>query len=195
MKLVYSDPKIGKSNQIEISNELTYQLIHKKIGEIIDGSAFGLTNYKLKITGGTDDSGFPMNKSIDSDMKVKILKRNPGKYRRQSVRGKIISNKIEQINSIIVEYGSKPINELFKIEEVKETKSKKEDQKQEVKSEEAKEIKEVKSEEVNSTENEKEVKSEEHKEASNTQPEEAKEIKEVKSEEVNKPEEKQENKE
>ena len=117
MKIIYSDPKIGKTNQIEITNDLVHYLVNKKIGEIIDGSMFGLTGFKLKITGGSDKSGFPMNKSIDSAIKTKILKRNKGKYQRKSVRGKIISNEIEQINTVIVEYGSKPINELFKIEE------------------------------------------------------------------------------
>jgi len=183
LKLVYSDPKIGKSNQIEISNEIVSQLIHKKIGDVIEGSLFGLTNYKLKITGGTDNSGFPMNKSVDSSMKVKILKRNPGKYRRQSVRGRIISNKIEQINSIIVEYGSKPINELFKIEEVNNKDTAKTEEHKEVadnqKQEEHNEVKEQKQEQEQKPEEHKEAadkeKPEEHKEVTNTQKPEEKE--------------------
>ncbi len=124
MKVVYSDPKIGKTNQMEITNDVVHYLINKKIGEIIDGSLLGLTGFKLKITGGSDKSAFPMNKSIDSAIKTRILKRSGKEYERKNVRGKIISNEIEQINTVIVEYGSKPASELFKIEEEQEHKEK-----------------------------------------------------------------------
>lgn len=124
MKVVYSDPKIGKTNQMEITNDVVHYLINKKIGEIFDGSLLGLTGFKLKITGGSDKSGFPMNKSIDSSIKTRILKRSGKDYERKNVRGKIISNEIEQINTVIVEYGSKPVSELFKIEEKQEHKEK-----------------------------------------------------------------------
>ena len=65
-----------------------------------------------------------MNKSIDSAIKTRILKRSGKEYERKNVRGKIISNEIEQINTVIVEYGSKPASELFKIEEEQEHKEK-----------------------------------------------------------------------
>ena len=114
MKIVYSDPKTGNSNQVDAPQDISHYLLNKRIGDEIDGSVFGLIGYKLKITGGSDKSGFPMDKSIDNAIKTKILKRLKKDYQRKLVRGKIISNDTEQINTVIIEYGSKPLDEIFK---------------------------------------------------------------------------------
>jgi small subunit ribosomal protein S6e len=125
LKIVYSDPKTGKSNQVEVAQDLSHYLLNKKIGESIDASVFGLTGYTLRITGGTDKSGFAMHKSIDSAVKKQILDRSSADYKRRIVRGKIISQDIEQVNAVIEAYGSKPLAELFKPEGEKKPKEEK----------------------------------------------------------------------
>ncbi len=119
MKIVYSDPKSGKSGQMQLDNDRSAMLLNHKINDVIDGNILGLDGYKLKITGGSDKSGFPMNKSIVGPIKTKVLKvvarsgKNKGQKKRSTVRGSMIANDTELVNTVIVEYGSKPVAELF----------------------------------------------------------------------------------
>jgi small subunit ribosomal protein S6e len=93
--------------------------VGRKIGESLEGSAFGLSGYKLKISGGSDSSGFPLDRSIQGTGKVKIMKlvgalrKEKGQYRRESVRGGIIAQDTAQVNMSILEYGEKPIDEIM----------------------------------------------------------------------------------
>jgi small subunit ribosomal protein S6e len=128
--LVYSDAKTGKSAQLTIDAAKVPMLLNYKVSDVIEGSEFGLPGYKLRITGGSDSSGFPLRKSIQGSIKTKILRRSKafaGKHRRTSVRGGTISADTMQINAVIVEYGSKPVGELFP-ESKKEKTEKKEAQ-------------------------------------------------------------------
>ena len=137
MKIVYSDPKSGKSGQAQLDNDRAAMLLNHKINDVIDGNIIGLDGYKLKITGGSDRSGFPMNKSIVGPIKTKVLRvvawsgRNKGQKERRTVRGSMIANDTELVNTVIVEYGSKPTAELFpenaekKPKEEKDAKAKK----------------------------------------------------------------------
>ncbi len=131
MKIVYSDPKTGRSAQMELQQDRAVMFINKKIGEIIDGTAIGLTGYKLKITGGSDKSGFPLNQSVDGPKKTTLLERGSksgkgsGEYRRMTVRGNTVSADTEQINVTIVEYGEKPIDEILPKKEKAEKKEEK----------------------------------------------------------------------
>jgi small subunit ribosomal protein S6e len=119
MKIVYSDQKTGKSAQMQLDNEKSAMLMNHKINDVIDGGILGLEGYKLKITGGSDTSGFPMNRSITGAIKTKVLRKiaksgkKKGQHRRSTVRGNTITADIELVNTVIVEYGSKPANELF----------------------------------------------------------------------------------
>jgi len=119
MKIVYSDPKTGKSAQMVVEGDRIATLLNCKINDTIDGSALGLEGYKLKITGGSDKSGFPLTKGISGAIKTSVLKRvarsgrKNGIHKRSTVRGSMISNDTEQVNVVIVEYGSKPASELF----------------------------------------------------------------------------------
>jgi Ribosomal protein S6E (S10) len=117
LKIVCSDPKSGKTMQIEIKEDIASYFINKKIGDIIEGSIVELPGYKLKITGGSDKSGFPMNKSISGTVKTKVLrKQNKGKnsiYTRRIERGNIVAPDTEQINVVITEYGDKPVESIF----------------------------------------------------------------------------------
>lgn len=119
MKIVISDPKSGRSKGVEISSDAAVALVGRKIGDELEGSAFGMTGYKLKIKGGSDTSGFPLNRSIQGTGKVKILKlvaesgKEKGQYKRESVRGGIIAQDTAQVNLAILEYGEKPIAEIM----------------------------------------------------------------------------------
>ncbi len=114
MKIVYSDPKTGRTAQAEIANETVAQLLNLKVGDTLDGGLFGLSGYRLRITGGSDSSGFPMNKNAHGSRKFKVLRQlSSGKSGRRTVVGNVVSTTIAQINAVIVEYGSKPVEEIF----------------------------------------------------------------------------------
>ncbi|MCD6514196.1 MAG: 30S ribosomal protein S6e [Candidatus Asgardarchaeum sp.] len=127
-KVVISDPKTGKSRQIEVKDEKARALIDKKIGDIIDGELIGVSGVKLQITGGSDIAGFPMRADIEGPIKKYILlsggvgfrPRRKGERRRKLVRGNTISEDIVQINMKII-YPEKPKRvKKKKVEEEKE---------------------------------------------------------------------------
>jgi small subunit ribosomal protein S6e len=109
----------GQTHQKEL--EENSQLIGKKVGEQFDGGIVGLEGYTLQITGGSDKSGFPMRKTIEGSERKKVLLEDgsginedeEGVRRRKSVRGNTVSNEIEQLNTKIVETGSKSVEELL----------------------------------------------------------------------------------
>lgn len=119
MKIVISDPKSGRSKGMELSADAASALVGRKIGDSIEGSAFGMSGYKLRLSGGSDSSGFPLNRSIQGTGKVKILKlvaesgKQKGQYRRESVRGGIVAQDTAQVNLSITEYGEKAIDEIM----------------------------------------------------------------------------------
>lgn len=125
MKIVISDPKTGKSYQVELKEPESRKLIGMKIGDKIDGGLLGLPGYELQITGGSDKDGFPMRPDVAGMGRKKVLLSNPpgfrpkkeGERRRKYVRGNQISEAIVQVNTKIVKYGEKPLNEIFKPKE------------------------------------------------------------------------------
>ncbi|MGC8699438.1 MAG: 30S ribosomal protein S6e [Candidatus Micrarchaeia archaeon] len=124
MKIVYSDRKTGKSAQREVPKEKESLLIGRKIKEQIDGSIIGLEGYKLEIRGLSDQMGAPSRAEIEGTRKSwpllssgpGIRKPKKGERRKRLVRGNTISPDTEQINTVIVEYGSLPVDEIFKTE-------------------------------------------------------------------------------
>jgi len=96
--------------QIRINDERTRAFIGLKIGDYVDGSIIGLKGVKLKITGGSDNSGFPMRPDIPGGVKKRVLLSEPpgfhpekkGERRRKTVRGNTITPDIVQINTVIV---------------------------------------------------------------------------------------------
>ena len=131
MKIVYSDPKTGRSASMQLDSDKSAFLMNHKINEIIDGTVLGLSGYKLKITGGSDKSGFALNSSIGGSIKTKVLRKvatsgkRKGEYERKTVRGNSISADTELVNMAIVEYGDKPASELFPEPAPKEKKEEK----------------------------------------------------------------------
>lgn len=93
----------------------------KKIGDIIPGDFLELIGYELKITGGSDSSGFPMRSDLKIIGRKKILivkgigirKNRKGIKRRKTVVGHQISLRTKQINLKVVKEGSKKIGEIL----------------------------------------------------------------------------------
>ena len=102
----------AKAWQITVKGDKASRLIGLKIGDTFEGSIVGLPGVILKITGGTDNSGFPMRPDIPGPAKRRVLLSGPpgfhprekGERRRKTVRGNMISDEIVQINTVIV-YG------------------------------------------------------------------------------------------
>lgn len=143
-KINISD-KSGKTYKLELESE---ELIGKELHDKLDGKEIlpALEGYELEITGTSDKSGFTSHKDVDGVGLKKILftsyqkgmKKKPrkeGKKKtsntnpkglrlRKSVRGRIISPAISQINLIVLKTGAKTLAEAFpdqnksKVEEV-----------------------------------------------------------------------------
>ncbi len=100
----------AKAWQITITSPEADQLIGLKIGDQFDGSLVGLSGYKLKIRGGSDNSGFPMLPTLPGPVKKKVLLSGPpgfhprekGERRRKTVRGNTITHDTVQINTVII---------------------------------------------------------------------------------------------
>jgi len=128
-KLNISDK--GKAWKVESNTE---SLIGKKIDDEVDGAELSdtLEGYTLKITGGTDNAGFPHKQGLQGgELKRLIFTKGWGMHKkprrggkkkvgtskglrlRKTVRGSQISEKSTQINMIVVKQGQKPLVELF----------------------------------------------------------------------------------
>lgn len=109
----------GETFQTEV--EEASQLVGKKVGEEFDGGIAGLSGYTLEITGGSDQDGFPMRKSIEGPARKRVVledgagiqEKEDGVKRRKSVRGNTVSEEIRQLNTKVVEEGSKTVEELL----------------------------------------------------------------------------------
>lgn len=114
----------GKSYVMTFENILE----GKKIGDKVPGDFFGLDGYELEITGGSDNTGFPMKKSIEGLGRRKPLtvnmdssiSGNRGDKMRKTVVGNTVSASMAQINFKVIKEGSKKLEEIFKKEEKKE---------------------------------------------------------------------------
>jgi small subunit ribosomal protein S6e len=84
-------------------------LMGLKIGDTFNLNVNGV-NLKLKITGGSDNSGFPMRPDVSGAVKKKVLLAGPpgyypvedGERRRKTIRGNTLTNDIVQVNCVIV---------------------------------------------------------------------------------------------
>ena len=118
LKLVINN-KDGKSYPKVLEDPSIFS--GRKINETISGDLIGLTGYELKITGGSDSSGFPMRKEINSTGKKKIFAKagigiNPkfkGTYLRKTMAGNTIHDKTAQVNLIVTQQGKKALNDLL----------------------------------------------------------------------------------
>jgi small subunit ribosomal protein S6e len=125
--------KSGKTYKLETEAD---SLIDKELHQIVKGEEIkeDLTGYEFEITGATDQAGFIALESVPGIGLKKVLltygkgmhkrpkkegkkkRSNPkpkGLRLRKSVRGKVISSEITQINLKVVKVGKKPLKEIF----------------------------------------------------------------------------------
>lgn len=116
-KIVVSDKAVSYQMEAEDAK----QIVNLSIGDEFDGNVIGLEGYTLKITGGSDKNGFPMRRDISGPRRVRSLLTggvgyNPkvdGVKRRKTLRGRVISEDIVQINTIVTKAGSKSIADIL----------------------------------------------------------------------------------
>jgi small subunit ribosomal protein S6e len=107
-KLVVADPKIGKSTMYELDDDQFRIFKGLKIGSSVDGSSISIEG-SLKVTGGSDHSGFPMRSDVLGGAKKYVLltkgigfrEKKKGLKKRKLVRGNTITDEIYQINAIL----------------------------------------------------------------------------------------------
>ncbi|MCL4311752.1 MAG: 30S ribosomal protein S6e [Candidatus Thermoplasmatota archaeon] len=121
---VIADRKTGKTYKKEIAEDVLGSLAGRKIGEEIDGIFFEMPGYKMKLTGGSANDGFPMKKDLSIAGKKRILitynkgrKGKNGIRKRVTFRGNIIGSDISQINLVVTQYGTKPLEAKEESEE------------------------------------------------------------------------------
>ena len=113
-KLILSDPKTGKSEASELKDANAQALLGRKVGEVFDASAIGLSG-RIMITGGSDKAGFPMRGDTLGGGKNYVLltrgvgfrTKEEGAKKRKLVRGNTITEESYQINAKRVEEAAK----------------------------------------------------------------------------------------
>lgn len=131
--------KSGKTYKLETEAEA---LVDKELHQTIDGKEIrdDLEGYEFEITGASDKAGFTamesvpgiglkrvlltygkgMHKRPKREGKKKISNHNPKGLRlRKTVRGKIISPEIVQVNLKVVKKGKKSLKDIFEPAEEK----------------------------------------------------------------------------
>jgi len=111
-KLVISDPKTGKSYQREAKDNK--DLLGLKIGDNVKGELIDLTGYEFELTGGSDDTGFPMRKDVAGTARKHVLivkgfglrKARKGSRFRRTVAGNTVGHQTAQINLKITKQGT-----------------------------------------------------------------------------------------
>ncbi len=109
----------------------TPELMGKSIGDKINGSEINadLAGYEFEITGASDIAGFPLSKNVEGvGLKKLLLKKGwgmresfpQGLRRKKTVRGKVISEKVIQINLNTLKEGKKSLAEIFPDQNKKE---------------------------------------------------------------------------
>ena len=131
LKVTINDTKTGKSYKKELNDGQF--LIHKKIGDKIDGSSLGMNGFELVISGGSDAQGFPMRNDISGSSRKRPLvisgvgfkRKEKGSKQRKTVVGNTISESTRQVNLRVHSYGKISIEQALGIE-VKEEQPKEE---------------------------------------------------------------------
>jgi len=131
-KINLSD-KTGKTFKLEAEAE---EIVGRSLHEKVDGKILSpeLNDYEFEITGASDKAGFPAIENVEGVGLKKVLltygkgmKKRPrreGKKKRsnpkpkglrlrKSVRGKILSPEIVQINLKVLKQGNKKLEDIF----------------------------------------------------------------------------------
>ena len=120
-KLVVADPKTGKAYNVDLGGDKAASIIGKPIGGEVDGTPLGMAGYKLRITGGSDRDGVPMRSDIPEGVRRKVLlsggsgfiSTEQGLRRRKTVRGRVVTTDIVQVNAVVTQPGKQPLGALF----------------------------------------------------------------------------------
>ncbi len=118
-KLVISEA--AKSYARAVGDPQSAGFLGKRIGETVGGELIGLGGYTLKITGGTDRSGFPLRPDIPGARQIRVLvgeglgfhAPRRGVRKRRTFRGSAVSEETVQINLTVEQKGSQPLSELL----------------------------------------------------------------------------------
>lgn len=108
--MVVSNPKDGTSKLLPLTGDQSAALLGLKIGETIDGERIGAAGSRLRVTGGSDKSGFPMRPDLQGGVKRRILvstgpgfkPSSKGERVKKMMRGNTITDDIVQVNLRIV---------------------------------------------------------------------------------------------
>lgn len=124
---IIADAKSGKTYKKEVTQENLNSLVGRKIGDEVDGIFFELPGYRLKITGGSTNDGFPMKQDLQISGRKRILRiYNKGKrakngYRKRvTFRGSVIGSDVSQLNLKVIQYGPEALDKPESAEEKKE---------------------------------------------------------------------------
>lgn len=121
IKFVIADVKTAKCYQKEVEGSKISTLNGLKIADEFDGGVIDLPGYKLKITGGSGKSGFPMKKGVlGTSVQSALLshglgmkKKFKGLRKRKTVVGANISSELSQVNVAVVKYGKQSLDSIF----------------------------------------------------------------------------------
>jgi small subunit ribosomal protein S6e len=124
IKLAIGSKEEKKVFKHVVSGADAEKLFGKKIGENFRGEIIGLNGYELQVTGGSDNSGFPMRKDVGGQARKRIIITRgvgfktevKGQRKRVSIRGNTISGEISQINCKVVKAGKDKIVKLLGLE-------------------------------------------------------------------------------
>jgi small subunit ribosomal protein S6e len=118
-KLVLSDAE--KSYARAVGDPQSAGFLGKRIGETVGGELIGLSGYTLRISGGSDRSGFPLRPDIPGARQLRVYVGDgfgfhaprAGQRKRRTYRGSAISEETVQINLVVEQKGPKPLSELL----------------------------------------------------------------------------------
>ncbi|HEV2429335.1 MAG TPA: 30S ribosomal protein S6e [Thermoplasmata archaeon] len=118
-KLVIAD--LAKSYARNVGDPQSAGFLGKRIGESVGGELVGLGGYTLRISGGTDRSGFPLRPEIPGARQIRVFVGDGfgfhaprrGMRKRRTFRGSAISEETVQINLVVEKRGPKPLSELL----------------------------------------------------------------------------------
>src|SRR3989338_3020034 len=103
LRLMVNDVKSGKTYKKVIPEVGSF--VGMKIGDKFSGDLIEMKGFELQITGGSDDSGFPLRADLPGSVKRKLLVTKgfgAKKLARKTVRGGNITNDTAQINAKII---------------------------------------------------------------------------------------------
>jgi small subunit ribosomal protein S6e len=118
LRVVISDPKTGKSVQRIVKEENVKPFFGLRLGGKVRGELLELNGFEFTLTGGSDESGFPMRRDVDGVGKRKILatkgvgikkKMRKGMRIRKTVAGNTVNQQTAQLNLKIDKMGSEDI--------------------------------------------------------------------------------------